>query len=283
MRYDSSREALYRPQDQPPLDPALLAGQPDGLSAELARLAYYAFPPDAARLDEALAALGFVRRDYFEDAGRNTQAIALVDGTDHAVIAFRGTQADQWIDAVTDLTFLPVPWDRGGKVHRGFARAYDSADASVRRALAGWLAAHQPASLTVTGHSLGGALATLFASDHPMAELVTFGSPAVGDAAFAALFAGRAARRYCDCADLVTRLPPALIGFRHVGALRYIDRTGKVADEDPGSAAIAADVARAHAEYLPRTLQPLTNVMTRALADHAPINYVSGALGIRQG
>ena len=48
--------------------------------------------------------------------------------------------------------------------------------------------------LVASGHSLGGALATLFASDHASAELVTIGSPAVGQAAFAALFADRRAQ-----------------------------------------------------------------------------------------
>ncbi|MDE2596196.1 MAG: lipase family protein [Sphingomonadales bacterium] len=283
MRYDSSRDALYRPQLLDPLDPALFAGKDDARCAELSRLAYYAFPPDEARLDAALAALGFVSRSYFEDRQSNTQAMALIDAAGQAVIAFRGTQAGHPVDAITDMSFRPVDWGRGGKVHLGFRSAYDSPSFNIRAALAGWLADHRPGRLIATGHSLGAALATLLASDHPAAELVTFGSPAVGNAAFAALFTGRAVRRYCNCCDIVVRVPPPLAGFRHTPGLRYIDRSGRIAASEPTPAAIAADTALAQTRYLQRALNPIANVANRALADHAPVNYVSAVLGIRTG
>jgi pimeloyl-ACP methyl ester carboxylesterase len=68
-----------------------------------------------------------------------------------------------------------------------------------------------------TGHSLGGALATLAADRHgDSAAVYTFGSPLVGDDAFAAGFNNRhegRSFRYVNGDDLVTRVPPF---FTHI-------------------------------------------------------------------
>ena len=93
----------------------------------------------------------------------------------------------------------------------------------------------------VTGHSLGAAMATLMAARHPQAELVTFGSPRVGDEAFAAQFEDRDVRRYVDCNDVVTMVPPGLIGYVHAGEMHYIDRFGIVHPKPPDASAIAED------------------------------------------
>ena len=132
----------------------------------------------------------------------------------------------------------------------------------------------------LTGHSLGAALATLTASRMPLSHLYTFGSCRVGDASFAEAMRTISHTRFVDCCDLVTRVPPEEFGYVHVGSLRYIDRNGQLL-ESPSEEAIKADRLKAAAWYLVRHSFLLGTVFTRDLADHAPINYVSGVMGLR--
>jgi pimeloyl-ACP methyl ester carboxylesterase len=289
MQYDASRNALYHPELQPPLPKQFFAGKPEALCAELARLAYFRFEQDASELRQALEAHGLGRVQCFVNTQVGTQAFAALDQAGTAYVAFRGTQPHSLKDLVTDLKAVPVAWIDGTQVHSGFARAYDpppalvgAADVNPRTAIAAWLDASGCRRLVCTGHSLGAALATLLAADRAEAELVSVGSPRVGDAAFARLFDGRAVSRYVDCTDGVTLLPPPVI-FEHVGESAYIDRRGMLHPDGMDSAALLADHLAAHVAYLVRyTTRFWRNVLLRSLADHAPINYVSALLGIRE-
>jgi triacylglycerol lipase len=134
-----------------------------------------------------------------------------------AVVALRGTATtmEWWDDFHWDLVpFTQVPG--GGKVARGFCDIYgtfgtmtpgqqhsapapatfaaDVAQAATENLPAGIDPAGLP--VVVTGHSLGGALATLLAADLAAAtplkpQAWTFASPNVGDAVFAARYAAR--------------------------------------------------------------------------------------------
>jgi hypothetical protein len=91
----------------------------------------------------------------------------------------------------------------------------------------------------ITGHSLGGALATLMSArllraiDEGLrvrlAGLVTFGSPRVGDRHFAAAFRharqrhGVRAIRVRHQNDAVTEVPPVVLGYHHVGQLVHLE------------------------------------------------------------
>lgn len=141
------------------------------------------------------------------------------------VIAFRGTD-----DAADWLTNLEV--DRvkqwGCKVHSGFS--------GVEKRLTHQIAQVLPEAQRywITGHSLGGALATLFAvrlSDarFNVAGLYTFGSPRVGCRCFAqhADYALKGRHfRVVHGNDIVPRVPRP-IRFRHCGQQVYIDRKGR--------------------------------------------------------
>ena len=153
-----------------------------------------------------------------------------------AVVALRGTATttEWWDDVQWDL----VPFTRvsgGGNVAEGFGDIYSTFGtmapgeqqstpapatfaADVARAAAEGLAAEvDPAGLpvVVTGHSLGGALATLLVADltantrlRPQAW--TFASPNVGDAAFAARYAALStvSWRIYNQVDVVPYFPP---------------------------------------------------------------------------
>lgn len=286
MEYDSSKAALLTPETQPalPFDPAW---QPAALCAELSRLAYKRVESSDAHKEETNAALRaagyrparpFVGRSILRGRDFWAYAFGTMNAEGMAVVVFRGTQPQNLSNVLDDVQFWPRRWVGAGRVHRGFLRAYEG----LREQIDAWLDEHKPARLVITGHSLGAAMATLMAARYPEAELVTFGSPRVGGRGFAAQFAGRAVRRYVDCYDFVTNLPPP-IWFRHVAEMHYVDRHGAVHSPPPGLLGRVKDRLLADLAYARKRTFQRGSVWFRTGADHAPINYVAAVLGKRVG
>jgi triacylglycerol lipase len=225
--YDPTRKSLYTPQWQPTIFEQGKTYTDALFCAEASRLAYIKFetsPVEKAKLTAALSLVGYTQTESHSNA--STQLLATFNlNTQTALIAFRGTQTDDISDIATDANFSPTPWAPGGQVHLGFADAHQS----VYPWIQAWLARVRPALLLVTGHSLGAALASLTASFEPSAELLTFGSPRVGNEAFVKLMETRAVKRFVNCADIVTRIPPdGLLGYQHLLQEIYIDRHGHI-------------------------------------------------------
>jgi predicted lipase len=144
-----------------------------------------------------------------------------------AVSVLRGTDnVWEWLE---DGKFLMVPWGPG-LTEDGFTGVYRSlrvkgaaAQVGARDYLLSLLSAGQAKRVTVCGHSLGGALATLLAASLAGRDVssYTFASPRVGDHLFSGrydeLLAGKTFRvenRF----DLVPKLPPPFpLPYEHVG------------------------------------------------------------------
>lgn len=272
--YNASAQALFYPCRDASFFPDGLPASEPLLCAEMSRLAYCGAeksPAEEARVRGILSSIGFTECSFFSK--ESTQGF-LARSAALGVLAFRGTEADDPRDAVTDVETWFARWAPGGEVHAGFAESIGLI----------WKDQVQPAleacncPLMCTGHSLGAALATLAASMHRPRTLYTFGSPRVGDAAFAATLQGLEIHRYVDCCDAVTVLPPEAFGFVHVGTLQYADRDGHITT-NPGAKQIASDHWRAHWDYAMKYFWRWGNMWNRALADHAPINYVSALAG----
>lgn len=282
MEYDPRRSALYHPERDDPVEDFSTRWHVDQICAELSRLAYCRFEEgDGPRLDAALARGGFAKAEPFRNARTGAQGFGTTapDGT--VFVAFRGTQPDAVRDLLADADIRFAEGPGGvGRVHNGFRQAYASLAEDVDR----WLAPRASGRLIATGHSLGAAMATIMAAVHRQAELVTFGSPRVGDGPFAESLTGRATRRYLDCTDLITGVPPALTRYVHAGPLLYIDRSGRVLATAPDEAEIARDRREASLAYTAKYAWKIwRNVALRSLADHAPVNYISAVLGRREG
>jgi hypothetical protein len=147
------------------------------------------------------------------------------------VIAIRGTEGVQeWIH---DAQFLMVPCPflaSGGHTEDGFTAMYlsmttslDPTCPSVTRTLAGLPYPRPVTSLTICGHSLGAALATLLALDvaantvFKTPTVFTYASPRTGGPQFAATYnhVVPATTRIAGRLDLVPKLPlPPL--YEHV-------------------------------------------------------------------
>jgi hypothetical protein len=193
---------------------------------------------------------------------------------DFVLLVFRGTNhLEDWGDNLKALSlsdFQPECWPRGGQVHVGFREALDRVWDKINQHLDG-----RQIPLFYTGHSLGAALATLAASRRPPSALYTFGSPRVGDQAFAATLSDLPVFRVVNNRDVVTALPPPIRGFCHVGEVHYIAHDGHILTNPPEDA-IAADrqmedpTFDIKRSWLDRLVGP-----PQFLADHAPVNYVA--------
>lgn len=268
--FDGSKAALFRPGDDRRTYLPHLEVTPAALCAELSRLAYIG---NRRTLGQILRNVGFGGTTHY-GARKGTNAYLAI-APEFAVLTFRGTEDPQ--DWLADVKFLPQRWSPGGKVHRGFKQALGAVWRDVRTDLK---ALSFPCYYT--GHSLGAALATLAASRLRPEALITFGSPRVGDGEFVRTLNNIDATRYVDCSDIVTELPPALLGFRHAGKLHYIGRNRRVSVE-PADEKMTADRRRAKLGYQKSHAWKPGNVLLRELADHAPINYVSALLGRELG
>jgi len=122
------------------------------------------------------------------------QALQLSEEAELCLLAFRGTMPkENWI---TDLNFGAVPMSppcQSCQVHGGFLNALESFETanSSQRSLTESLdgAGCGEATLALTGHSLGGAIAqlaavSLAAQGRRVGALVAFESPTVGNEAF---------------------------------------------------------------------------------------------------
>ncbi|NUO50402.1 MAG: lipase family protein, partial [Polyangiaceae bacterium] len=158
------------------------------------------------------------------------------------VLVFRGTEPSQMADIATDLKTWKTPLsERGwpaawGSAHAGFVDAFESVEPVLMKKLTE--IAERGDRIWITGHSLGGGLATLMAArllrareegaTFDVAGVYTFGSPRVGNKAFAAKFrdavtkAGTNAVRVRNADDVVTSIPGLLLEYEHVGTLAYL-------------------------------------------------------------
>lgn len=140
-------------------------------------------------------------------------------------IVFRGTSGGlEWLG---DFEFWPVPFkevDVSGKVEDGFARMFHSLKvhlpgSNTEQPFAAYLRKLRTSHLTVTGHSLGGALSTLTALVASFAgidtQVMTFGSPMVGNRAFTTCYEQAVPNtfRVYNQPDIVPKLPSHELGY----------------------------------------------------------------------
>jgi triacylglycerol lipase len=130
------------------------------------------------------------------------------------IVAFRGTSsATDWISDVIASQAKYKCVKGAGQSHRGISDIYYSVRDQIIPVL-GELS--EDKTLFITGHSLGGALATLCGLDVAVNTsfkdpvVYTYGSPRVGDPAFAKAFTDKVNQsfRMNNHFDVVTHLPP---------------------------------------------------------------------------
>ncbi|MFM2294752.1 MAG: hypothetical protein RLZZ350_1165 [Verrucomicrobiota bacterium] len=154
------------------------------------------------------------------------------------LVSFRGTQANDIWDWMTDAEIVLRPFTVG-LVHKGFYDALQDVWAELLAAIGKFQTQGQ--SVWFTGHSLGASLACLavarlvFEERKPGHGLYTFGQPRTGDYFFSEKFdhefGGKTFRFVNDC-DIVTRLPPRVLNYSHVGQLMFFDAQKRLQTDD---------------------------------------------------
>ncbi len=197
------------------------------LFAELSKIAY---SPEA-RTRELAKQLNFNEVVFYEKDG--SQAYSFINAHDH-VIACRGTEPHEWNDVKADLNAATAVAETVGRVHRGFKKEVDDLWPVLEDALR-----NNQKTLWFTGHSLGGAMATICAGRCLLAhiqstpeQIHTFGSPRVGNKRYINHTKVNYLR-WVNNNDIVTQVPPVWAGYRHTGTLMYLNAQGKLADLSP--------------------------------------------------
>lgn len=193
-----------------------------------------------------------------------SECLVITDGT-VTILAFRGTS--DFRDWRTDADTRKLSFDGIGRIHAGFGHGWRSLEHSVLKAV--------PAGtqeLWITGHSLGGALATVAAQAmkplFPIRNVVTFGSPRV--------FGPRTAHsvnwnfrskifRVVHSNDIVPRVPGPF-RFRHVGIPILIKET-------PSDERLTAERVVFGATFFDLLFERITGFRFDGLRDHSMDNY----------
>jgi triacylglycerol lipase len=192
------------------------------LFAELSQLSYL------SRCEAGILAnrIGFPEIRYYDNDGAQAYIFA---NDDDAVVTCRGTQPDDWNDIKADLDLKTAMAETAGWVHRGFKREVDDLWPRLEQALV-----NNSRPLWFTGHSLGAAMASICAGrcklsyirSNPRA-LFTYGSPRVGNRRYVN-YVQLETYRWVNNNDIVTRVPPAWLGYRHKGQEVYLNAYGKI-------------------------------------------------------
>ncbi|KAG9119726.1 hypothetical protein FRC07_005102 [Ceratobasidium sp. 392] len=159
------------------------------------------------------------------------------------VVAHEGTDPTQLISVATDANALLDPLDpalfpgipSSVTVHSGFMNAHYPAAPTILAAVKKVIAERKATKVTVTGHSLGGALATLdavyFKVNLPSTisiKAVTYGQPRVGNQDFANWVDKNISdfTRITNAYDMVPIVPGRGLGYHHSVGEKHIKSAG---------------------------------------------------------
>jgi len=181
---------------------------------------------ETERLIAELTSLNAKLVKTFDSNG--TQAI-LICTEQFITLAFRGTESTSIKDIKTDAKATTTKCDTSGNIHSGFKLAYEEVAMDIQSTLNQREFTNKP--LFITGHSIGGALATIAAKklNHTggIASCYTFGSPRVGDEDWISNIK-TPLYRVVNASDCVTMMPPGSDTISAVAwLLGFIPQIGK--------------------------------------------------------
>ncbi len=194
--------------------------------AEMSALAYRG--PDL--IGKQLRRWGFALVSEILDPATDTNGF-IASRDKLLVVSFRGTSGFRDFVTDGDIRRVRPGWAAGG-VHSGFSTALDSVWSQVTSKLGPPSA--QQKDIWVTGHSLGAALAQLAAlrlarAGYRVHRVYTFGTPRIGDRDFVADYDRRLGAQsfpHVNWRDIVTRVPPAALGFHAAASAKTRQFTG---------------------------------------------------------
>lgn len=133
-------------------------------------------------------------------------------------------------------------------IHAGFSTGWSERRTVVLDAVTTALADNPSYSLVITGHSIGAGIATLAAAElrrmNYLVDTYTFGSPRVGNTAFASFVTDQAPSlgqnyRMTHLNDPVPQIPPSWIGYEHTSPEYWLsDGTDTTDDYQPSDVVV---------------------------------------------
>ena len=194
--------------------------------AMFARFAKYAYK-NIKEAREGAKLEGYPKTEFFDVKG--AQVYIFYDDYD-LIISCRGTQPGEMSDIMADLEVFKSDSVTGTKIHQGFKEEVDKIYGLVEARVK----LHEDRKIWVTGHSLGGAMATIlaqrleFAGGHDVDTLYTYGSPRAGGPKFRAWCDKHLNhQRFVNNNDVVPCVP-TFFRWRHTGKCHYIKSTGEI-------------------------------------------------------
>ncbi|KAI1422196.1 lipase [Xylaria sp. FL1777] len=159
----------------------------------------------------------------FAGSSTDIQGFVSTDAKNQVIVlSIRGSHSIRnWI---TDFEFIQNDCSSlasGCLVHSGFAKAWDEVSSAALAAVKAAKAANPGYKIVFTGHSLGAAVSSLgaaYARKQGLAvDIINYGSPRVGNAAFANFVSSQAGveLRVTHLDDPVPRLPPIVFNYAH--------------------------------------------------------------------
>ena len=191
---------------------------------------HYAKCSELAYLDSIstaqLAELGYNKATLIDV--KNAQ-VMVFENSDTITLAFRGTEIKELQDVVADLKAWKHRAQSGvGRVHDGFydeiKKVWDGVVTYIDKGK------NKNKTLNITGHSLGGGMATIAASrlKSRVNDFFTYGSPRVGNKEWVKNNSELIHHRFVNNNDIVPKVPLAIMGYRHHGTLEYINYYGEI-------------------------------------------------------
>lgn len=173
---------------------------------------------------------------FIDDEKTDLQAIICKnDDKKRISVVFRGSESLK--DWYYDFTIFKIALENGCKVHQGFMNqlknggSLEAINAIVKKELT----ENNDYTLFVSGHSLAGALCTLYgyllACEMPTisVQVISFASPRVGDVKWKNAFDNQPNiqhLRVTNNHDIITSVP--MIGYKHVGDVLHLVKGGYV-------------------------------------------------------
>ncbi len=196
------------------------------LFAELSRLSYFS----ESIIQPLLQEMGITECRFVDRDG----AQAYIFGNDDdCFVVCRGTEPHEWNDVRADAYAWTVLTEVG-RLHAGFNTEVNDLWPMLEKQLR-----ENKRSTWFAGHSLGGAMATISAGRCKLSQIptnplaiFTFGSPRVGNRKYIN-YVKIPHFRWVNNNDIVPRVPPAWLGYRHTGSEIYLNSRGVVRELAP--------------------------------------------------
>jgi hypothetical protein len=213
---------------------------------------------------DMLSRVGLEETAYFSCFGTDCSLVTRSDVSrsdqSFSVLVFRGTcNARNWL---TNINIGPL----SNNAHKGYELALDHLWSEL-----GPVLAERNEPLFFTGHSMGGALATLAARRQKPQAVYSFGAPPIGNQRLQEDFNKLNIYRVVNFKDVVSRIP---LTSGHVGTQYYVTQDHGI-KVDPTLAEVRKD-RRAGQRAITRQLnRNLILSIPECLCDHAPQNYTA--------